>query len=238
MSRAESTCGNHISYSRKTKCLWCLFVLLLSLSVTSNASLTLVVSALSSSTGSTGMSVAKTTVDKLLKGYDIRLRPDFGGTCRDHVSFQGSRYSCCRGYLHVEVCARRYLRVIPLKICRKSWPVAKYRGDGFDVTATMSLLCIYSHIEDGCSSRSRAHTQRRAVKHYVSSKPEIVDVLIFNTFLIGGVFMASLYFMAVFPSIWFADQGKHVCPINFYWKLCMFYIRSFECSFFFDNCWK
>ncbi|XP_061753846.1 gamma-aminobutyric acid receptor subunit beta-4 isoform X3 [Nerophis ophidion] len=33
-----------------------------------------------SSTGSTGMSVAKTTVDKLLKGYDIRLRPDFGGS--------------------------------------------------------------------------------------------------------------------------------------------------------------
>uniref|UniRef100_A0A8C6UPS0 Neurotransmitter-gated ion-channel ligand-binding domain-containing protein n=1 Tax=Neogobius melanostomus TaxID=47308 RepID=A0A8C6UPS0_9GOBI len=28
----------------------------------------------------TGMSVAKTTVDKLLKGYDIRLRPDFGGS--------------------------------------------------------------------------------------------------------------------------------------------------------------
>uniref|UniRef100_A0A673B6J2 Neurotransmitter-gated ion-channel ligand-binding domain-containing protein n=1 Tax=Sphaeramia orbicularis TaxID=375764 RepID=A0A673B6J2_9TELE len=46
---------------------------------TSKPSLTLVVSALSSSTGSTGMSVAKTTVDKLLKGYDIRLRPDFGG---------------------------------------------------------------------------------------------------------------------------------------------------------------
>uniref|UniRef100_A0A665XA99 Gamma-aminobutyric acid type A receptor beta4 subunit n=1 Tax=Echeneis naucrates TaxID=173247 RepID=A0A665XA99_ECHNA len=39
----------------------------------------IVVCALSSSTGSTGMSVAKTTVDKLLKGYDIRLRPDFGG---------------------------------------------------------------------------------------------------------------------------------------------------------------
>uniref|UniRef100_A0A674PH71 Gamma-aminobutyric acid type A receptor subunit beta4 n=1 Tax=Takifugu rubripes TaxID=31033 RepID=A0A674PH71_TAKRU len=33
----------------------------------------------SSSTGNSGMSVAKTTVDKLLKGYDIRLRPDFGG---------------------------------------------------------------------------------------------------------------------------------------------------------------
>lgn len=34
----------------------------------------------STSTGNTGISVAKTTVDKLLKGYDIRLRPDFGGT--------------------------------------------------------------------------------------------------------------------------------------------------------------
>uniref|UniRef100_A0A4W4GX55 Gamma-aminobutyric acid type A receptor beta4 subunit n=1 Tax=Electrophorus electricus TaxID=8005 RepID=A0A4W4GX55_ELEEL len=32
----------------------------------------------STSTG-TGISVAKSTVDKLLKGYDIRLRPDFGG---------------------------------------------------------------------------------------------------------------------------------------------------------------
>lgn len=40
-----------------------------------------VVSSYSSSTGSSGMSVAKTTVDKLLKGYDIRLRPDFGGKC-------------------------------------------------------------------------------------------------------------------------------------------------------------
>lgn len=26
------------------------------------------------------MSFVKETVDKLLKGYDIRLRPDFGGT--------------------------------------------------------------------------------------------------------------------------------------------------------------
>ncbi|MEQ2277952.1 hypothetical protein XENORESO_010258 [Xenotaenia resolanae] len=41
----------------------------------------------SSSTGSTGMSVAKTTVDKLLKGYDIRLRPDFGGTWCNHAWF-------------------------------------------------------------------------------------------------------------------------------------------------------
>lgn len=52
--------------------------------------LTLVVFALSSSTGSTGMSVAKTTVDKLLKGYDIRLRPDFGGTCCYCFLFGGS----------------------------------------------------------------------------------------------------------------------------------------------------
>lgn len=27
------------------------------------------------------MSFVKETVDKLLKGYDIRLRPDFGGMC-------------------------------------------------------------------------------------------------------------------------------------------------------------
>lgn len=37
------------------------------------------------------MSVAKTTVDKLLKGYDIRLRPDFGGTCGGCTYFGESR---------------------------------------------------------------------------------------------------------------------------------------------------
>lgn len=47
--------------------------------------LKLVVSPLSYSNESTGMSVAKTTVDKLLKGYDIRLRPDFGGRWCNHV---------------------------------------------------------------------------------------------------------------------------------------------------------
>lgn len=51
--------------------------------------LTLVNSAPSSNTGNTGMSVAKTTVDKLLKGYDIRLRPDFGGTCCFSICFSG-----------------------------------------------------------------------------------------------------------------------------------------------------
>lgn len=29
------------------------------------------------------MSFVKDTVDKLLKGYDIRLRPDFGGQSKD-----------------------------------------------------------------------------------------------------------------------------------------------------------
>lgn len=37
------------------------------------------------------MSYVKATVDKLLKGYDIRLRPDFGGkirqcSCNTHVN--------------------------------------------------------------------------------------------------------------------------------------------------------
>nr|XP_046173617.1 gamma-aminobutyric acid receptor subunit beta-4-like isoform X2 [Oncorhynchus gorbuscha] len=43
------------------------------------AALSFVCFAQSTSTGQTGISVAKATVDKLLKGYDIRLRPDFGG---------------------------------------------------------------------------------------------------------------------------------------------------------------
>ena len=31
------------------------------------------------------MSFVKETVDKLLKGYDIRLRPDFGGMCPANI---------------------------------------------------------------------------------------------------------------------------------------------------------
>lgn len=33
------------------------------------------------------MSFVKETVDKLLKGYDIRLRPDFGGMCCVYPAF-------------------------------------------------------------------------------------------------------------------------------------------------------
>uniref|UniRef100_A0A9J8CXS5 Gamma-aminobutyric acid type A receptor subunit beta4 n=1 Tax=Cyprinus carpio carpio TaxID=630221 RepID=A0A9J8CXS5_CYPCA len=47
--------------------------------VSALAALSFVCFAQSTSTGSSGISLAKTTVDKLLKGYDIRLRPDFGG---------------------------------------------------------------------------------------------------------------------------------------------------------------
>ncbi|KAL6470372.1 hypothetical protein MHYP_G00214910 [Metynnis hypsauchen] len=43
----------------------------------------------STSTGS-GISVAKSTVDKLLKGYDIRLRPDFGGTSTRLINYSGA----------------------------------------------------------------------------------------------------------------------------------------------------
>lgn len=45
------------------------------------------------------MSFVKETVDKLLKGYDIRLRPDFGGMCHIypllillHASGQGALF--------------------------------------------------------------------------------------------------------------------------------------------------
>lgn len=47
------------------------------------------------------MSVAKTTVDKLLKGYDIRLRPDFGGTWRYVAAVEGIYESdCLRGVIY------------------------------------------------------------------------------------------------------------------------------------------
>lgn len=42
-------------------------------------SVTVLVSSLPSVNEPGNMSYVKETVDKLLKGYDIRLRPDFGG---------------------------------------------------------------------------------------------------------------------------------------------------------------
>lgn len=148
--------------------------------------LTLVVSALSSSTGSTGMSVAKTTVDKLLKGYDIRLRPDFGGRCRgDTPTALGVFGLCCPGYSHVKVCTQWYFRVVPLEAVGRGglW---QNTCNSFEVTATMLLLCIYSHIEDGCSLRSRAHTETSSRTAWFW-KPGVVSVLIFNTIMIRDV---------------------------------------------------
>lgn len=114
-----------------------------------------VVSALSSSTGSTGMSVAKTTVDKLLKGYDIRLRPDFGGTyCALHL-FWGLQL------LLEGVYKWRFVQMaIYESFLRNLWVFLWQNiGSSFEVTTTMSLLIIYSHMEDGCSSRSRTHIE-------------------------------------------------------------------------------
>lgn len=70
-------------------------------------------------------------------------------------------------------------------ICRRAglW---QNIGNSFEVTATMSLLCISSHIEDGCSSRSRAHTEE-SNQTPCFLKPGIVSVLIFNTFLMRAV---------------------------------------------------
>lgn len=43
------------------------------------------------------MSLVKETVDRLLKGYDIRLRPDFGGKCTSFFRYyvKGSALSAC-----------------------------------------------------------------------------------------------------------------------------------------------
>lgn len=70
-------------------------------------------------------------------------------------------------------------------ICRRVvlW---QNKRNSFEVTATMSLLCIYSHIEDGCFSRSRAHTEKSS-QTLCFLKPGMMSVLIFNTFLIRDV---------------------------------------------------
>lgn len=81
--------------------------------------LTLVVCPLSSYTGSTGMSLAKTTVDKLLKGYDIRLRPDFGGRCRGSVLF---------GVSAVDGVCTMILTSHPSEICRRTGACGKIQG--------------------------------------------------------------------------------------------------------------
>lgn len=138
-------------------------------------------SSLSSSTGSTGMSVAKTTVDKLLKGYDIRLRPDFGGTCCDCIENGG---------------APARLLGVTVSFLRNEFSC----GSSFEGTVTMSLLCIYSHIEDGCSSRSRTHTQRWAIKHQSQE-------IFYSPFVIYRDVSEHLIFRS----------GKTICPINFYW---------------------
>lgn len=59
-----------------------------------------VLSALSANEPS-NMSYVKATVDKLLKGYDIRLRPDFGGKSRQ-----------CSCKLHVELLLQCSLKTL------------------------------------------------------------------------------------------------------------------------------
>ena len=49
------------------------------------------------------MSFVKETVDKLLLGYDIRLRPDFGGKC---VSVLAVWVCVCCVCVYVCVCIR------------------------------------------------------------------------------------------------------------------------------------
>lgn len=177
-----------------------------------------VVSALSSSTGSTGMSVAKTTVDKLLKGYDIRLRPDFGGTCCDGICFWVSA-SVVEG-IYKSRCAHSDIYESFLWNLLEESACGKNIGNSFEVTAAMSLLCICSHIEDGCSSTSRAHMEE-SNQTLCFLIPEIVSFLIFNTLLSGS--MAPLCYIAGFWAIWVGDLGKPFWLLmNFNWKLCIY----------------
>lgn len=164
------------------------------------------VSPCSSSTGNSGMSVAKTTVDKLLKGYDIRLRPDFGGTWR-FVAIVG-------GDLQVRLLVRCYLQVIPLEFVERGslWQNA---GKSFEVTTTMSLLCISSYIEDGCSSEV-GHASRKAIKHgvflfffsFICFKFARVSALNWNYFPNLHRLALSLCYIL---SFWVENRGKPFC---------------------------
>lgn len=71
-----------------------------------------------------------------------------------YVEMRGYRGGC----LHAGPFARCYLQVIHLKFVRKGG-LRQNTGNGCEDTTTMSLLCISSYIEDGCSSGSRTHTQ-------------------------------------------------------------------------------
>lgn len=168
------------------------------------------VSAPSSSTGSTGMSVAKTTVDKLLKGYDIRLRPDFGGACFDCICFWVSA-----PVFDKSRCVHRDISKSFLCNLSEESACGKNVGNSFEVTAAMSLLCIFSHIKDGCSSRSRARMEGS------NQTLCFLSVLIFNTFLWGSI--VSLYYIAGFWAIWVGDLGKPFWLfMNFNWEWCIY----------------
>ena len=97
----------------------------------------------------------------------------------------------------------QYLWVTPPGICRRVFPW-KNIGSRFEVIATGSSPCVFSHVGEGCSSRIG---RRRAVRH--------------------SNWRLWLY--------WFSEKGMDFCPINFYWKLCIFYNRSLE-YWYFDNC--
>lgn len=131
----------------------------------------------SSSTGNSGMSVAKTTVDKLLKGYDIRLRPDFGGTWRYGGCKLRECYEldCLRGVIYTSF----HWNLWKEEACGKTQGRAlKWR-----------LPCHYYaslHISKMAAPREVGHTCRKAIKHtaflFVFFKSGRASVLNFNYF--------------------------------------------------------
>lgn len=147
--------------------------------------------ALSSSTGSSGMSVAKTTVDKLLKGYDIRLRPDFGGTFW-FVGIEGLKL-CCRGYFK-----SRFAHSDKCESSVREFFCGNIQGNSFEVTATMSLLLYASlHILKMVVPWELGHTCRKEVIHCVFffffswKKIRNSECIDFNVFLIRSVLRPS-----------------------------------------------
>lgn len=129
----------------------------------------------SSSTGNSGMSVAKTTVDKLLKGYDIRLRPDFGGTW--------SYVAIVEGFYKSGLLVQCYLKSLLWNVWKEE---ASRKRQG--IALKWLLQCHYYaslHISKMAAPQEVGHACRKAIKPSVFSlffKPGRASALNFNYF--------------------------------------------------------
>lgn len=102
------------------------------------------------------MSFVKDTVDKLLKGYDIRLRPDFGGQSIDSHSF--SVMEMC-----VQVCVLTY----------NSFVLCVFKGAPVAVGMSIDVASIDMVSEVNMVSVIETHLRVSLVVCWLSKRPTI-----------------------------------------------------------------